>query len=171
MKKSVFVVALFSLLSVSAFAGEAKVTWGDLFKFTDVVEGQENRTYFQERLVKEFGDMFNRFSDRYLPEGYQLEVKITDVDLAGDVRPMIVKTGMMRVVSRIYWPKMSFDYVLKNNKNDIVKTDKVNLKDIGFLDRVHIPSGKTSFEYEEKMLDDWFKQQQLDHVFPKKIPQ
>lgn len=169
MKKTFFVAAIFSVLSVSAFAGEAKVTWGDLSKFTDVVEGQENRTYFQERLVKEFGDVFNRFSDRYLPEGYQLEVKVTDLDLAGDVRPMVVQAGMMRIVSRIYWPTMTFDYVLKNAQNEIVKSGKANLKDMDFLERIRIPTGRTGFEYEEKMLSDWFKQQQMDNVFPAKV--
>lgn len=169
MKKSLFVAALLSVLSVSAFAGEAKVTWGDLSKFTDVVEGQESKAHFQERLVKEFGDVFNRFSERYLPEGYVLEVKVTDLDLAGDVRPMVVQGGMLRIVSRIYWPTMSFEYVLKNAKNEIVKSDKATLKDMDFMERIRIPTGKTGFEYEEKMLSDWFKQQQADQVFPAKL--
>jgi hypothetical protein len=169
MKKSFFVATLFSVLSVSAFAGEAKVTWGDLSKFTDIVEGQENRANFQERLVKEFDDVFNQYSNRYLPEGYQLEVKVTDLDLAGDVRPMVVQAGMMRIVSRIYWPTMSFDYVLKNAQNEIVKSGKANLKDMNFLDRIRIRTGRTGFEYEEKMLSDWFKQQQMDNVFPAKV--
>lgn len=168
MKKSLLCAILISIFSIQAHAGEAKMAWGDLSKFTDIQEGQELKSSFEERLVKEIGDVFNRFSGKYLPDGYILEVTVTDMDLAGDIRPMMVRGGNMRLVTHIYWPKMSFDYVLKNAQNETVKAEKVSLADMNFMGRASIPSGRTIFEYEEKMIDDWFRKQQNDKVFPKR---
>lgn len=168
MKKSLLCALFMSVLSSTAFAGESKVTWGDFSKFSDVVESQESRQYFQERVVREFGNVFKRYSELYLPEGYQLEVNVTDLDLAGDVRPMMVQGGMLRVVTRIYWPRMNFDYVLKNTQNEVVTTGKAAITDMDFLERIRMPSGRTGFDYEEKMLHDWFKQQQKEHGFSSK---
>ena len=63
---------------------------------------------------------------------------------------------------------MSFSYILKNEKNEIVASAKEDIKDMNFLSPVGIHSSGSSFDYEEKMLNDWFKVQQKMKKFPTK---
>lgn len=171
MKKLVFTClstcVLLSAFSGLAHAGDAKLKWGNLDNFTDVSPGYELKDAFRERLMKEFGLVFSNFSKK-LPDGYQLDVTVSDVDLAGDVRPSMSSANHIRFMTTIYWPRMKFHYELRNDKNEVVSAGDEELRDMDYLGRVRIPSGQTSFEYEEKMISDWFRKQANSGVFPSK---
>ncbi|MFA9273288.1 MAG: DUF3016 domain-containing protein [Candidatus Aquirickettsiella gammari] len=166
MKK--FLFALFALTCYSNFAaaGEVKVNWGKLDDFTEISPGHETKEHFRERLKKEFEDVFAALAKK-LPDGYQLTVNISDIDLAGDIRPgASFSVSQIRIMREIYWPRMNFSYELRNTQQEVIAQAKEELRDMDYLHRVRIPSGRTSFEYEEKMLNDWFKKQVLAGTFP-----
>ncbi|BFL85791.1 hypothetical protein LFREDSHE_42410 [Shewanella baltica] len=81
---------------------------------------------------------------------------ITDVDLAGDMRPTFGATANdLRIVKEIYPPRMTFSYqVLENDKVIIAGDEK--LSDMGFMDGIKSLTDKP-FMYETKMLTDWLK--------------
>ncbi|WMW79414.1 DUF3016 domain-containing protein [Undibacterium cyanobacteriorum] len=164
MKKFLFAAGLIGMSINFAYAGDSKVNWGNLDKFTDVQEGRDQREYFRENLKKEFSEIFNGLAKK-LPEGYTLTVNVNDLDLAGDIRPSI-SYWQIRIMTTIYWPRMSFDYELKNDKNEVVASGKEELRDMDYLNRIRIPSGRTQFEYEEKMIQDWFRHQYAVGNFP-----
>lgn len=166
MKKILFGIAIASMFASSAFAGEAKVTWQDPDKYSDIRPGNESRDSFKERVFKEFDLMFSSMAKK-LPDGYQMEITVTDLDLAGDVNGMYSRVGRdIRVIKELYWPRMSFSYILKNEKSEIVGSAKEDIKDMNFMSSFgNHPSG-SSFDYEEKMLNDWFKAQQKLKKFP-----
>lgn len=168
MKKLLFAVIVGALYSSASFAGEAKVGWGKLDDFSDVVVGSESKERFRERLIKEFEEVFSAMAKK-LPDGYVLNIEVADLDLAGDAR-FVAWTDMypIRVMEEIYWPRMNFAYTLKNAKEEIVVHGKEELRDMNYLRGFKFPSGATSFEYEEKMLQDWFKKQVLAGSFPSK---
>ncbi len=166
MKKILIAALLCGLYSSTASAGEAKVSWGKLDEFTDIHAGSEFKERFQERLTKEFEAVFSAFAKK-LPDGYELNIDVTDIDLAGDARPGQWMYGQqIRVMREIYWPRMNFSYTLKNAKQEIIISGKEELRDMDYLHRFRIPSGNTTFEFEEKMLQDWFKKQVLAGHFP-----
>lgn len=168
MKK--FLFALFALTGLSNFvhAGEVKVNWGKLDDFTEISPSNESKERFRERLTKEFEDVFAGLAQK-LPDGYQLIINVSDIDLAGDVRPgPWYATNQIRIMREIYWPRMNFSYELKNSQQEVIASAKEELRDMDYLHRMRIPSGKTSFEFEEKMLNDWFKKQVLAGTFPTK---
>lgn len=170
MKKILFSLLLTSIIAipVSVFAGEAKVNWLEPDKYTDIRPSNESRDSFKERVFKEFNAMFLALAKK-LPDGYQMEVTVTDLDLAGDVNGMYSQFGRdIRVVKELYWPRMTFFYVLKNEKNEVVGSEKEDLKDMNFMSTIGIHSNRGSFEIEEKMLNDWFKVQQKMKKFPVK---
>lgn len=146
----------------NAFAGDAKVVWGELEKFTDIRSSFETKEMFNQRLMKEFNDVFSGLA-KQLPSDFTLEVNIYDIDLAGEVRYLSASGFNNRIVRGIDWPKISFEFVLKNDKGTIVAAGKEDLKDMNFLNQRRIPSGRTSFDFEEKMLQDWFRNQQREH--------
>lgn len=170
--KKLVLTCLSTCLFLSAFpslaqAGDAKLTWGNLDSFSDISPGYELKDAFRERLMKEFGLVFSNYAKK-LPDGYQLDVTVTDVDLAGDVRPSMSSVNHIRFMTSIYWPRMKFHYELRNDKNEVVSVGDEELRDMDYLGRVRIPSGHTSFEYEEKMILDWFRKQTHAGVFPSK---
>jgi hypothetical protein len=168
MKKILISALLCGLFSSAANAGDAKVSWGKFDDFTDVYAGFEHKDQFRERLAKEFEAVFSAFAKK-LPEGYELSIDITDIDLAGDSRPGNWLHGhQVRIMREIYWPRMNFTYSLKNAQQEVLASGKEELRDMDYLRRFRIPSGNTEFEYEEKMLQDWFKKQVFNGTFPSK---
>ena len=169
MKKILSGLMLISLSVSGAFAGEAKVTWQEPEKYTDIrPSSNESRDSYKERVFKEFNIMFAGMAKK-LPDGYQLEINVTDLDLAGDVNGMYSSLGReIRVVKELYWPRMVFLYTLKNEKNEIVASAKEDIKDMNFMSPAGMHPTGSGFDYEEKMLNDWFKTQQKMKKFPTK---
>ncbi len=156
------------MLVTPAFAGEAKVTWQEPEKYSDIRPGNETRDAFQARVFKELETVVSDLA-RQLPDGDQLEMTVTDLDLAGDVNGMYGdRLRDIRIIKELYWPRMSFSYVLKNSRNEVIVAGKDDIKDMNFMSRIGIPYGNTSFIYEETMLRDWFAKKQKEKIFPQK---
>ncbi len=162
-----FASALVSVTSL-AHAGEVKVTWQDPDKYTDIRPTSETREAFQQRVTKELDAVFQDLAKK-LPDGVQWEVTVTDLDLAGDVRPpQGARINDIRIVKDLYWPRMSLHYKMSDSSGKVLAEAKEDIKDMNFLMSSMIPSGHTSLQYEEKMLTDWFKKQQREQIFPSK---
>ncbi len=166
MKKKLLGAGLIMIVAYSALAGEAKVTWQNPEKFTDIRSSNESRENFQATVITEFNDMFSELAKK-LPDGYVLDVTVTDLDLAGDINGMYRTAGRdIRIVKELYWPRMSLSYKLTNQANEIVVSGKEQLKDMGFMSRGRVSAGDSTFYYEEEMLRDWFYQMQKEKKFP-----
>jgi hypothetical protein len=169
MRKLLFGLMTMAIVGSAACAGEAKVTWQEPDKYTDIREGNELRDSFREKLLQDFESIFADMAQQ-LPDGYLLEVTVTDLDLAGEVNGMHgASWENIRVVKSIYWPRMSFSYTLKNPARELLVAGQEELKDLGFMSSAGL-SGKTRFGYEERMLKNWFKKQQREKKFPPKDP-
>lgn len=168
MKKIGLALFIASALTSSVYAGEVSITWQTPEKYTDIRPSSETREAFQERVAKELGEVFVDLAKK-LPDDVKWTVTVTDIDLAGDVRPMMRGTANdIRVIKEIYWPRMSLSYRMTDSKGATIAEGQEDIKDMNFMMGMHIPSGHTSFEYEEKMLQDWFRKQQRDKKFPTK---
>jgi hypothetical protein len=166
MKKICIALFLLGTIAGQVAAGEVKVSWQEPEKFTDIRPSNEIRSDFQSRLFKEFDQIFAELAKK-LPDGYQWDVTVTDVDLAGDVRPFFHSSNTeIRVIKELYWPRMSFNFELKDAQGNTVASGKEDVKDMAFLMRTTISSGNNSFQYEEQMLKSWFNTQQKEKIFP-----
>jgi len=156
------------MLSDIASAGEVKVTWQDPDNYTDIRPGNENRTSFREQIFKELDQVFAGLAKK-LPDDIQWNVTVTDLDLAGDVRPMMgAGVSEIRVVKEIYWPRMSFNYTMTDTKGAMVAEGKEDISDMNFMMTRPINIGNGSFPYETKMIEDWFSKQIKNKKFPTK---
>lgn len=161
-------VALFAaaVFAVQAQAGEVKLTWQEPEKFADIRSTSETRDAFQERVIKELGKVFVDLANK-LPDGVTWIATVTDIDLAGDVRPMMRHgTGDIRVVKDIYWPRMSIRYSMLDARGQVISEGKEDIKDMSFMLGNPMAARNTAFQYEAKMLRDWFRRQQQDKRFP-----
>lgn len=166
MKKMLFALTIAMTCASNAFAGQAKVSWQEPEKFTDIRASNETRLGFQERVFKELEQVFSDMA-KQLPDGYQIEIVVTDVDLAGDVNGTYRQMGNdIRIIKEIYWPRMSFTYAIKDAQNALLSSGTENVKDMNFMSGSRFTSGHSGFVYEEKMLNDWFKKLQKDKKLP-----
>lgn len=150
-------VSILSTLLILPFtlaqAGQIKVVWNDFDEYTDVRPSNETKGSFHKR-VKKYLEKYFAELEQQLPENYQLQLIIKDVDLAGDVR-----YGMqdLRIIKRIHFPKFNLDYKLLDANGNIVSQDSKRIKDMTFLDGIHSRSkDRINFYYEKKLLEDWF---------------
>lgn len=157
MKYIRFAVTTFLILPLIAFAGEVKVSWGEFDDFLDVRPANETKSGFHERIKTSFEKSFSKLG-QVLPEGRVLEVYVTDLDLAGDVRHRA--GNEYRQVERVDFPRMNFDFKLINAEGVILKEGSESLKDMNFLDSIRASSQHRddNFYYEKRMFEEWFEE-------------
>jgi hypothetical protein len=167
---SLMVVSLMGLVCVSANAGDVAVNWQAPDNFTDIDPAEQPKDKFEANLFKNFDAIFAGLASK-LPDNYHWEVTVTDLDLAGMVKPSARNAGRaMRVVNPIDRPAISFEYKLMDDQNKLVKEAKVDLKDPNFMSRSRVIVGVRTkeFPYEEYMINRWFEEQQNQKVLPTK---
>jgi hypothetical protein len=136
------------------------VTWGDYREFTDIRSPNSSKKRFAkhtfERLTKYIAKLA---SD--LPEGQNLQLSVTNLDLAGRVLPLSFaglgnNMSEQRIIKRIDIPRMSFSYTLVDASGATLKQGEANLKDMNFMER-HNPFFRSeALKYEKNMLRQWF---------------
>lgn len=148
-------VAILLTVPMMALAGEVKVSWGDFDDFIDVRPASETKSAFYKRVKTSLEKSFTELGEK-LPDGAVFEFRVTDLDLAGDVRYGGIRE--YRLVERIYFPKMKFDYQLIDGEGKILKEGSESLKDMNFLDRIRTPAQyrNDGFYYEKYMFEQWF---------------
>ena len=166
MKTILLALTMLSAMTSISIAGEVAVTWQEPAQFTDIRPGNEMSSDLQERMVKELNQVFADLA-RELPDGYNWSVTVTDVDLAGEVRPIFRRSlNEIRVVKSSDWPRISFRYELMDAQGRMVASANEVLNDMSFLLHAGASIGRTSFKFEERMLRDWFHLQQRQKTFP-----
>ncbi len=152
-----------AIFSLNAAAASVNVKWQNPEEYTDIQPAEELKSRYHKHVMTQLGGYFERLG-KQLPEGYQWNITVTDVDLAGDVQMSYrLQSRDYRVVKPIFFPKMDFTWtILDADKNEVLAgTEK--LKDMGFQTQI----GHTinnSFPYEKEMLKRWFRKTVLPQL-------
>ncbi|MCE9787641.1 DUF3016 domain-containing protein [Shewanella chilikensis] len=137
-------------------SGKVKIEWQSPKNFRDIESAGELQSRYEKRLFDTLTKALDKDVSSSLKDNQKLELTVTDVDLAGDVRPTFGATANdIRVVKNVYPPKISFSYRLLDGDQLIIAGDE-KLTDMQFLDHVD-RINSDSFRYEERMLKDWFQ--------------
>ncbi|MTW09482.1 DUF3016 domain-containing protein [Pseudoduganella eburnea] len=145
--------ALLLAAAAAASAGTVTVKYQEPEKFMDVPAWESDRA----EMLKEFTEHFQRLAQR-LPANQQLNITVTDIDLAGRVEPrrrhFVDDVRILR--GGADWPTMSLNYTLEQD-GKVIASGEEHLKNMMYLERFnHYASGDT-LRYEKPMIDDWFK--------------
>ncbi|MFT7259211.1 MAG: hypothetical protein ACI9MS_001066 [Glaciecola sp.] len=180
--KVLLLVSLF-ILSVQAMASSMEITaiddvelqkaqskvsieWIEPKKFRDVRHPTMSRKRYRESVLLELETFIALLGER-LPEDHKLNLKVTDLDLAGTVQSPAMAglrnfssggINNYRIVRDIDIPRMAFSYELVDDQGNVLKQDDVDLKDMSFLSRAGSVSKNTSLRYEKEMISRWFKE-------------
>jgi hypothetical protein len=138
-------------------SGIVKVEWQDPKSFRDVKASGDIQSRFENRTFEALTKNLNKEAAKILKPNQKLEMVVTDLDLAGDVRPTFgVTTNDLRVVKDIYPPRITFSYKVTEGEHVIIVGDE-KLTDLGFMHSIHKANNKTN-RYENALLTSWLKE-------------
>jgi len=150
---------------------EVEIEWDKPEKFRDVRPSNESRKRFRETTFKRINEYMNKLASA-LPENKKLLMKVTDLDLAGQVWPgsfagLGHSASDVRIVKNIDIPRINFSYQLLDESGEVLQEAEVKLKDMSFLDRGIRSLKSESLRYEKSMLQRWFKKEFGAHIAQK----
>ncbi len=102
-----------------------------------------------ERIIK-------RLAGERLPVGYELDIAVLDLDLAGKVDPLRSRTGELRVMRQDTWPSMKLAYTLRKDGR-VVTRGEDTLRAMNYLTDPVARRSTEPLRFEKAMLDRWFR--------------
>jgi len=127
-------------------------------KFTDISERSFRTAPERNPHLHSLRKYLETRATRYLSPGQTLRIEFTDIDLAGDFRPQIdPRLHDVRMVTRLYPPRLKFNYSVHDGSGSTLDSGAVDLRDIGF--DMHT-SGNTSdaLRFEKRLLAKWMRE-------------
>jgi len=133
------------------------VTFVDPGHFTDFKQDDNDAT--SQFLVDQLREFIATTGGRYVPAGMNLEIKVTDVDLAGSFEPWRgPEFARIRVVKSIYPPRIKLQFKLTDARGQTVSSGDRSLTDLAFQMRdPFLQPSDDYLRYEKDLLRDWFR--------------
>lgn len=165
-RRAVSIVATLVVLagvgSAPAAGGPAprmSVVFVDPRRFTDVKDGAMRSDAGTAAILEEIERFVRQSGERYVPAGLALEMRVTDVDLAGELEPWRgPQFDRVRFMRESSWPRIDFEFRLMDAEGRVVKEGRRSLSDPSYLTRsVRVTDDR--LRYEKALLTDWFRQE------------
>lgn len=139
-------------------SGPVAVSWTAPAEFTEI---RHSRNRFEAVRGDWVRDLARHVADRAaraLRPGERLEVRITDIDRAGDYEPGRGASDHVRVVRDIYPPRIDLAYTLRDASGQVVTSGERSLRDLGFLQRQPGTVGSNDpLRHEKQLIDRWVR--------------
>jgi hypothetical protein len=98
-----------------------------------------------------------KMDEHYVPAGMQLEITVTDIDLAGDFEPWHGPQFVhVHITRAIYRPRISLEFHLTDGSGNVVSAGQREISDINYQERFVGPPDDY-LRYEKALLHDWFR--------------
>jgi hypothetical protein len=153
---SVAALAAFSLVlgaSAQAAGGVVTVNFVEPDKFFDA----GNEPFDKQANLRALQAHLQKLGEIYLAPGQTLVLDITDVDLAGQVRPSRRFARDIRIVKgSADWPRITLRYVLQT-PGQAEQQGSETVADLGYQQHFNAYAATETLRYEKQMLNDWFK--------------
>lgn len=115
-----------------------------------------DRVIDEPRNLKTLEAWFKTEGARYLASGQTLRIEVTDVDLAGHMKPGRLLNDLRVVSGQADWPSIQLRYVLESG-GQTLSSGEDRLSDLNYLGYTGRLKPNDPLRYEKKMIDDWFK--------------
>lgn len=159
MKALLMKAAVAGLLTLTAGMASAGVTvkYIESDKFADLPFAPWER----EQVLKELSEYFGKLGEK-LPEGQDLALEVTDIDLAGREYPNMRSGRELRILKGTAdWPIMNLRYTLSRD-GQVLKTGDARLSDMNYMQRINRFSDSDSLRAEKRMIEEWFDETILE---------
>lgn len=148
--------ACFTLLAIVAAAAAAQAGTVDVsFIESDKFVDAGRSSWDIKETTDTLADHFKTYAKR-LPANQTLKVEITDIDLAGELRPTRAAQEIRVLRGRADWPRISLRYTLTENGR-VLRSGEAKVDDMAYMMQPLRGHAGSALAYERRMLDDWFK--------------
>ena len=144
------------LLTGAAWAGgTVNVSFIEPERFTDA---GERSYYYSPAALKQIEEYLQWLGQRYLADGQVLKIEVTDVDLAGELRPIVSRGDMVRIVrGRADWPRFKLRYTLADHDGKTLSHGEETVADLDYTRNVATTGDYNPMKYERLLLEAWFR--------------
>lgn len=148
-------VVLVSLLPAAQAAGVVDVNFKPVHELADA----GNDRFDGERNLKTVAEHLQRLAAQ-LPDGQRLQIDVTDLDLAGEMKPTR-RGGDLRVLTgRADWPSVTLRWSLSAAGRTLAAGDE-RLTDMAYLMHPLRGAQDRPLAYELRLIDRWFDERVL----------
>jgi Protein of unknown function (DUF3016) len=124
-------------------------------KFTDARRAEMAPT--TAGVLRELEKFLIETSGRYLPETMKLNIRVTDVDLAGDFELFRgPQADQVRITKGLYPPRIVLEFEIIDGTEAVLRSGKRDLTDINYQLRNVYPR-EDYLRYEKDILRDWLR--------------
>lgn len=161
MRNLMVICALLTLACATPVLAEStrpvEVEFVNAEKFTDVSERNFRTRPERNHHLHSLRKYLETRAVRHLAPGQSLKIEFTDIDLAGDFRPQIDPAlHDVRLVTRLYPPRLEFNYVLSDASGVTLNSGAAKLRDIGF-DMHSSGNSSDALRFEKRLLAKWMR--------------
>lgn len=155
-------LGIFSLIFSSLWisAGELQIEWIDSDNFRDAEYYHNGGDRSTQRVLNNLDRFFSKETRRFFEEGVVLEMKVTQLDLAGDFEPWHGTAGHdVRIVRSIYPAYITFEYRLLGENGEVLQEGEEKLSDrlMGQSMASQFLSRSESYPYVKSLVRDWMR--------------
>lgn len=126
--------------------------------FTDFRLSRLGGTKEQQHLSAELTRHIQQQAERYLPPQYRLELRINDIDMAGDFEEFLpVRYQDTRIIRGVYIPRVTVDYAVTNEAGEVVQSGSRNLTNLSFDTTLRTTFNDEVF-HESNLLNDFIRE-------------
>lgn len=135
--------------------GPVSVSWTDPAQFGDIRYSTNRWEAERGNWVHDLAAYLRKEAAKDLQPGQTLDVRITDIDRAGEYEPWHGPSAdHIRVMKDIYPPRMTFDYTLRDADGRVVDQGQAKLLDMSYLMGAR-PLDSDPLRYEKRMIERW----------------
>jgi hypothetical protein len=145
---------------VAESASRVSVTFVELEKFTDARRAEMEPT--SKGVLGELQNFIVTVGARYVPENMKLNIRVTNVDLAGDFELFRgPQAGQVRITKGLYAPHLMLEFEVVDGATQVVKSGTRDLTDIDY--QLHSVYPREDYlRYEKQILRDWLRTEFAD---------
>ena len=154
------VIALYGLDYTTAFAQpehveRIHVVFVEPEKFTDA-----RRADFKpnsEAILDAIAKFMQEMGEETIPRDMNLDIRVTDVDLAGNFEPWRgPQSDQVRITNQLYPPRFALEYRVIDARGQVIQSGKRDLSDLNYQLRTFYPMDDY-LRYEKDLLRHWFR--------------
>jgi Protein of unknown function (DUF3016) len=124
-------------------------------KFTDARRSDLDPT--SSGILRDLEKFLIDTGGRYVPEDMTLNIRVTNIDLAGDFELFRgPQADQVRINRGLYPPRLTLEFELLDRAAKVVKTGRRELTDIDYQSRAVYPQDDY-LRYEKEILRDWIR--------------
>lgn len=147
---------LASLALILPLSAQADVTveWISPENYTDAWSSSVHSDKSRQITLEQLQRFIEQTASAMLPDGQNLNLQVTQLDLEGEFEPWRVNSQNVRIVKSPYFALIAFDYKITDANGNVIKEGSENLQN-DLLVAPGIPDATESASYTRSTLRNW----------------